>query len=189
MKHDRIALQLLMTGGLTSIRREFEQLHSTADLDSWLRTVIGSDHRTKAASEDLECAIELREAIFLVIRASTRGQPPLRAHLELINTVGAQPPLTPLLEPDGKTQGWQRPICLQAVLATIARDAIELLTGPTADRVRECANPLCELVVVDLSPPGARRWCAMNRCGNRSKTKAYRARQRPSHSRDRTPGE
>ena len=170
-----------MTGGLTPTRSEFEQLHSTADLESWLQTVIGSDYRRSATSEDLEWAIELREAIFLVIRANTGGQMPLGEHLELINTVAAQPPLTPLLETDGKTRGWRRPIDPQAVLATIARAAIDLLTGPTADRVRECANPRCELVFVDLSPPGARRWCAMKRCGNRSKTKAYRARQRPRY--------
>ena len=177
MDGDRLSLQFLMTGGLTPTRRDFEQLHVPGDFDAWLRTLIATDNGDGATLEDVERAIELRESIFLTIRANTVGQPAGAAHLEVINTIAAQNPLTPFFEADGRTRVWQPPIEPLAVLATIARDAIDLLTGPTADRVRECANPDCELIFVDVSPPGARRWCAMKRCGNRSKTKAYRARR------------
>ncbi|NUP00309.1 MAG: CGNR zinc finger domain-containing protein, partial [Nonomuraea sp.] len=44
-------------------------------------------------------------------------------------------------------------------------------------RIRECAGDNCPLVFVDTSRPGARRWCAMERCGNRHKLRALRARQ------------
>ncbi|MDI5982688.1 CGNR zinc finger domain-containing protein, partial [Amycolatopsis magusensis] len=30
---------------------------------------------------------------------------------------------------------------------------------------------------LDTSRPGNRRWCSMQRCGNRNKVKAYRERQ------------
>jgi predicted RNA-binding Zn ribbon-like protein len=70
---------------------------------------------------------------------------------------------------------------LEAALATIARDAIDLLTGALAGRIRECAAPDCALLFVDSSRPGRRRWCAGEACGNRTRTKAYRQRrkQRP----------
>ena len=54
---------------------------------------------------------------------------------------------------------------------------IELLSGPLAERFRECASDNCPLVFVDASRPGSRRWCSMERCGNRNKIRAHRARQ------------
>ncbi len=178
MDRDRLALLFLMTGGLTPTRSEFEQIHSPGDFDEWLRTAFDADSQVQATDEDLAQAIELREAIFLTIRANTEGRAPSTDHLSKINAAAAETPLTPVLEAGTMTPRWRAPIPPSAALSTIARDAIDLLTGPTAGRVRECANPKCELVFVDLSPPGARRWCAMRRCGNRSKTKAYRERRR-----------
>lgn len=178
MNDDRLVLQFLMTGGLTATRSEFEQLQSPSDLDKWLSTAFDCGEHTAATQEDFVRAIELREAIFLTIRAITLGQAPAAEQIDTINSVAALPPLSPVLRSDTTRRSWQRLLDHGAALATIARDAIDLLSGPTGGRVRECANPRCELVFVDSSPPGRRRWCAMDRCGNRSKTKAYRARQR-----------
>jgi predicted RNA-binding Zn ribbon-like protein len=46
-----------------------------------------------------------------------------------------------------------------------------------ADRVRRCAGNDCLLTFVDTSRPGRRRWCSMERCGNRAKVRAFRNRQ------------
>jgi predicted RNA-binding Zn ribbon-like protein len=62
-------------------------------------------------------------------------------------------------------------------VSTIARDAVELFTGRFADRIRECGAHDCYLIFVDTSRPGRRRWCAMERCGNRHKVRALRARR------------
>jgi predicted RNA-binding Zn ribbon-like protein len=69
------------------------------------------------------------------------------------------------------------------VLSTIARDAIDLLAGPYAGRIRECAHPDCSRLFLDVSHAGRRRWCGMTACGNRSKSAAYRrrVRGRPDH--------
>ena len=55
---------------------------------------------------------------------------------------------------------------------------IDLLTGPLAGRIRECAAPDCALLFVDGSRPGGRRWCAGEACGNRTRTKVYRQRRK-----------
>ena len=73
--------------------------------------------------------------------------------------------------------GWAPPIRASQALSTLARELIELLSGPLATRFRECASDTCPLVVVDASRPGGRRWCSMERCGNRNKIRAHRARQ------------
>jgi hypothetical protein len=59
-----------------------------------------------------------------------------------------------------------------AALACIARESIKLLTGSDFPRVRACAG--CSLLFVGRSRPGLRRWCSMDRWGNRDKTTRYR---------------
>jgi predicted RNA-binding Zn ribbon-like protein len=61
------------------------------------------------------------------------------------------------------------------VLAAIARDAINLLSGPDARSIRECEDPACTLLFVDTSRSHRRRWCSMNSCGARSKMRTLRA--------------
>ena len=89
-----------------------------------------------------------------------------------INAAAAEPPLIPQLG-----VGWAPPVRASQALSTLARELIDLLSGPLAERFRECASDNCPLVFVDSSRPGSRRWCSMERCGNRNKIRAHRARQ------------
>ncbi|MFC4016244.1 CGNR zinc finger domain-containing protein [Nonomuraea purpurea] len=94
-----------------------------------------------------------------------------------INRAATAAPLTPELAADGTTTEWAPPVRATQALSTLAREMVELLSGPLAERIRECASDNCPLVFVDTFRPGARRWCAMERCGNRHKLRALRARQ------------
>ncbi|MGW2200325.1 CGNR zinc finger domain-containing protein, partial [Streptosporangium sp. NPDC001682] len=85
--------------------------------------------------------------------------------------------VVPELAAGGTTAGWASPVRATQALSTLAREMIELLSGPLSGRIRECASDDCPLVFVDSSRPGARRWCAMERCGNRHKLRALRARR------------
>ncbi len=78
-----------------------------------------------------------------------------------------------------RDSGWAPGATGARLLSTVARDAIDLFTGPYADRVRECGADDCRLLFVDTSRPGRRRWCAMEHCGNREKARAHRARRAP----------
>jgi len=60
-------------------------------------------------------------------------------------------------------------------------DALDLAREALA-RVRECAAPDCFVIYLDESRNGSRRWCAMERCGTRSKVQAYLTRQRAAQS-------
>jgi predicted RNA-binding Zn ribbon-like protein len=93
-----------------------------------------------------------------------------------INRWATAPAPVPQLDADRRVS-WvcERPA--HAALASIARDAIDLLGGPLATRVRECAAEDCALLFVDASRPGRRRWCSMEGCGNRAKTTSYRRRR------------
>lgn len=51
-------------------------------------------------------------------------------------------------------------------------DVIELLAD-RPDRVRTCDHDGCSLWFVDTSKAGRRRWCSMQACGNRTKSKRH----------------
>ena len=44
-----------------------------------------------------------------------------------------------------------------------------VVTGERASRIRRCQGVNCAIPFVDTSRPGTRRWCSMDRCGNREK--------------------
>lgn len=67
---------------------------------------------------------------------------------------------------------------IDEVLGATARDVVELLGSPGFSRTRECGNPDCTRLFVDLSRSGARRWCGMASCGNRQKAERHRRRKK-----------
>jgi predicted RNA-binding Zn ribbon-like protein len=61
---------------------------------------------------------------------------------------------------------------LGEVLAAVVRAGYE----GTWHRMKICSSSTCRYVYYDRSKNGSRRWCSMEICGNRSKTRAYRER-------------
>lgn len=64
-----------------------------------------------------------------------------------------------------------------AALMPIALSGAEVAATADPDRLRACDASGCERWFVDTSRGGRRRWCSMERCGNRMKAARYRARQ------------
>jgi predicted RNA-binding Zn ribbon-like protein len=50
--------------------------------------------------------------------------------------------------------------------------------GERTGRIKICANGPCDWVFLDTSRNGLRRWCRMDVCGNVSKVRRFRSRQR-----------
>jgi predicted RNA-binding Zn ribbon-like protein len=170
-----LCLELLPTGGPGAFAR-YEVLHEPADLVTWAGRSRLRDGLDLTVSEaELERARDFRDALFLLTADRAHGRPLQPAHLDVVNEAAARPPLVTRIEPDG-TPGWAPGATATQLLSTVARDAIDLFTGPYADRVRECGAHDCRLLFVDTSRPGRRRWCAMEHCGNREKVRAHRAR-------------
>lgn len=181
-----LCLELLVTGGPGALAR-YEVLHTPEDLAAW----VGRSRLTPTPSAleltdgDVEHARRLRDALLrtVVSRVRAGGLPELDvpaagpADLDVINDAAARPPLAPVIGEDGTRQWSPRPASGTQVISTVARDAVDLLTGPYAERVRMCSGERCYLIYVDTSRPGRRRWCSMEHCGNRSKVRAHRARR------------
>jgi predicted RNA-binding Zn ribbon-like protein len=169
-----LCLDLLYTGGPGDLAH-WERLHTPADLRSWVRD--GPLRLPLTAVDDLGLAetLRLREDLRALLWAASSGAPLPSGPIAAVNATAAAPLPVPRLRRDGRL-GWATPIDVPQVLSLLARDAVDVVGGPRAGRLKECAAHDCPLLFVDDSGAGSRRWCSMQRCGNRSKVRAQRAR-------------
>jgi predicted RNA-binding Zn ribbon-like protein len=176
----RPCLDLVHTGGEDALAR-WEIVHGPDDLGRLLGVILGLP--TLPADEtDLAAMRPLRTAITRIAYGLAQGtRPPVPidpagpADIAAVNAAAAAPPLVPALRPEGGTTIVEPTAA--AALATLARDAVDLFGGPLGTRIRVCAADNCGLLFVDASRPGRRRWCSMERCGNRAKIRTHRARR------------
>ncbi len=152
-----------------------ERLSCDRDFANWLQAAgltIALDHG------DLDQAKLLRTAIYEVCRAVVSGAEINAFDLETLNRFAVVPPLRPQVTNNGRTE-YTAEDPFSAALSTIAEDAINLLSGEFRARIRICSG--CQMVFVDKSRPGKRRWCSSAfGCGNKAKMAARRQRAKIS---------
>jgi len=156
-------------------RAGLERLRQPADLNRWLASA-GISPATPASAKDLDDARQLREVIYRLTRAALRYEPVHIADLDALNAWARTARLAPQLDAR-LCREWTSSRPLRGALALIACEAVELLSGPERELIRECAAaPACSLLYLDRSRGGRRRWCQMQRCGTRAKMAEYRKR-------------
>ncbi|MFI6319635.1 CGNR zinc finger domain-containing protein [Nonomuraea sp. NPDC050556] len=166
------SLEFLLSGAVDP----WEQLHQPADLAAWIgRSSLGVTEPVAVEEGDLEAAKRLRSAVQTLAEAAVAGEALPGAAVEVLNAFAAAPTVVPVLGAELR-RGWASPVTATQYLSAVARDGIDLFGGSRLDRVRMCAGDRCALIFYDTSRPGARRWCSMDRCGNRSKLKTRRGR-------------
>ena len=173
----RICLDLVATVAKRRLG-DRELLPGPAELSTWCRVAgLAVPPGGEITAERLERTWALREAVYGLARARVDGTRHLSADIDLVNSAAclAAPP-TPLLGPDGYTSRPREHAPLDSILALLARDAIDLFSGPYALRIRECTAHDCSLFFVDRSRPGSRRWCTMASCGEKASSATYRQR-------------
>ncbi|ADB53255.1 CGNR zinc finger domain-containing protein [Conexibacter woesei] len=179
----RACVDLVMTGGEGWLDA-WEVLHEPADFDRWLAAgplaVPAADAgtgRPPADADDLAAARALREAVRAAVEALLVGRLPATADVEAIDAAATVAPLVPRVDPRTGARSWWRPTA-RAALSDVARDALDLIADRAQwRRLRICASDDCGLLFYDASRPGRRRWCSTERCGDRNRAKAYRARK------------
>ena len=172
----RLCLDFAQTGDM-GFGERFERLTTPSELARWLSLSSLDLARVTIRRGDLERARALRSAIWRVADAVVHDRAPASSDIRRINSAARQPSLVRQLAPDATTLRWHQPTST-AAMATIAQDAV-LLFGDERQRarLRRCENPGCRAVFYDDSRPGARRWCASNRCGDRIRARSYRHRR------------
>ena len=92
--------------------------------------------------------------------------------------MAAPAPLVPEIDDACRESAWAPGGTVAQALSSVARDAIDLLSGPLIAQVRSCAGPDCTILFIDTSRPGTRRWCSMEACGNQAKSAGLRQQRR-----------
>jgi predicted RNA-binding Zn ribbon-like protein len=169
----RLCLDFVATLGSRD-RWSIERLQTAVDLKRWLMIVGLASDGCVVRKGDLIAGRTLREAIHRVVtkpRAAISG-----SDVALLNQWAKTKPLSPQLEDHGRRLCWIAEPTPKPALCTLARDAIDLVSGPNFPLVRQCEGKDCSILFVDTSRAGQRRWCSMEECGNRNKARIFRER-------------
>ncbi|WP_219466976.1 CGNR zinc finger domain-containing protein [Nonomuraea rhizosphaerae] len=173
-----------------------DELASPAELALWLRERGLIGRRDRASDDDLITALTLREALRAALRHddgatqhnnttqhnSAGTQHNNAAHHDSAGTQYETPnmsqlPSLPLhirITPHPELVPMEDGV--QGALARIAAATI----SPSWHRLKVCAEATCQWAFIDSSKNRSRSWCSMRVCGNRTKTRAYRARKQGS---------
>lgn len=162
-----------------------DDLRSPQDVDEWLDAVKIDRGSTLCRPDELDTARGLRDALRrLAAHVTTDTRPAaasamsdLQDAVEQVNRVAARAP-APVLTLHGQQLGQDVQVGVSPVaagLARVAEDAIQLLAGETATRLRACYAPGCVLYFVKTHP--RRQWCSVA-CGNRARAARHYQRNR-----------
>ncbi|WP_372571662.1 CGNR zinc finger domain-containing protein [Ruegeria jejuensis] len=176
----RLCLDLVSTLRARSEER-IELLDQPDALAHWVSLTQFADLEgdLSVCDRSLAQAIILREAVHGLVVAFREGAAYRQRDIDIVNAAANPPALIPQLIYDQRlTHAFAasgQSDLLTSVMSEIARDAIDLITTAPETRVKNCENHKCERLFYDDSQAQRRRWCSMDRCGNRSKVKRYRS--------------
>jgi predicted RNA-binding Zn ribbon-like protein len=180
-----LAIQLVNTL-FTDGGRPLDALTTPAALSHWLHANadrIDTAPPRKLGPGDLERVRELRVVIRALLAAVVDDDPAPAATVGRLNQLAALTPFTKRLHwPAGATPKAQLLLSgadrLDALVALLAQDAIDVLGGSGAGRLRRCEAPGC--ICYYLKDHPRREWCSPT-CGNR--VRVARHYQRTHHTR------
>ncbi|MEV6733785.1 MULTISPECIES: CGNR zinc finger domain-containing protein [unclassified Streptomyces] len=160
-----------------------EEIQDGDELRLWLAGAGLVPDRTPIARvgpDWVEAFRALRCDVGSLVRAELAADGPDEGALARVNALAAGPPpgLCAVQDQEGHLV---RELCggveCGALLAAVARDAVELLTDPGERALlRSCEGDGCTRVYLDTSRGHRRRWCSSELCGNRERVARHRRR-------------
>jgi predicted RNA-binding Zn ribbon-like protein len=175
--HDTEASLVETAALVNTVGLDGDTLVTLADLDDYLARTLysGVIRRTPGELESVR-ALRPRLRKFWMVKDRDEAA-------ALVNEILPEADARPYL---ARHDGWDwhlhvtRPDAPLAdrIAAEAAMAFLDLIRADALDRLRICAAPDCEDVVVDLSKNSSKRYCDTGNCGNRTNVAAYRARKR-----------
>lgn len=162
-------VQFALRAGEVS-RREAEAVRQSVELQS------------RRGGECLVRAKALRQSVYTTFSALAAGKDPSPEALAALNAWYARAAAHSLILPSdsGFEWGWNSADDPDRLLWPLVRSAALLLTSPELKRLRQCGGHNCTWLFLDRSKNRSRRWCTMEICGNRAKSRRHYARLRTS---------
>jgi predicted RNA-binding Zn ribbon-like protein len=157
-----------------------DELDAPAKLASWLAERDLLDARAEVGEAELRRAIELREALRMLLLANNGAA--LDGHaIETLNRIASGAKLSVRFDPQGSPALAVKSSGPGAAVAPIVAVVYEAMANGTWSRLKACRADDCQWAFYDRSRNRSGTWCDMAVCGNRAKARAYRDR----HARDR----
>ena len=153
--------------------RGLERLASTDDLSHWFVAAGLADQPPPISRRDLEAVRSLRENLRHALLGAD-GPRIARIAEDWLDHAPGRLCIEPETLQPRFTPGARTCSCL---MVSAVLDALDLVRD-SPGRVRECADPGCQVMFVDTSRNGSRRWCSMEGCGARAKASTYYRRHR-----------
>jgi len=132
------------------------------------------------ADTTFHTALDLRDTLYRMFTSVIAHEAPASADLARLNRAltTAQPQRRIEANEGGFGWAWVQSDDLAHILAPIALAAADLLTSDELQRVRQCPN--CGWLFVDTSRNHSRRWCSMDFCGSKIKSRRQYERRKTS---------
>jgi len=143
-----------------------EMLHSPARLRALLVELGLLDPGARVTARDLEHALDLRQAVRELALANNGVATDAALESELVVRVDSD---GGILEPPRRD--------VDGALADLVGIVYTAMADGTWSRLKACRREVCNWLFYDRSRNRSAVWCQMAVCGNRTKTKAYRARR------------
>lgn len=162
-----------------------DQVETPGRLAAWLDgygLLLAAAPSASASEGDLELARDLREGLRTAMLAHHGpSEPAMPPALEAAFT--ALPLRVTLRDGHPRLVPVEEPATVTGALARIAAAVMEAVADGTWGRLKVCQESTCLWAFLDTSKNRSRAWCSMRVCGNRTKTRAYRARMRTTEGR------
>jgi predicted RNA-binding Zn ribbon-like protein len=157
------------------VENGIEELTGPAELREVLTRIGALDDGSPALTDaDLQRALAVREALRALLHANV-GVSPDPSALELLDRTGSAGTLAVRFGRDGSATLASDGSSLDGALGRLLAIVYSSMVAGTWTRLKACPRDVCGWIFYDRSRNSSSRWCAMSVCGNRTKTKRYRA--------------
>jgi predicted RNA-binding Zn ribbon-like protein len=155
---------------------EREWLAAPADLEAWFHEH-GVVLEGRVTESELRHAIDVREALRTLARVNN-GEPLSDASVATLNHALRAARIELELDGAGRVAPVVGARGVDGALGVVLGIVVEAMYDGSWARLKACRH--CRWVFYDYSTNRSARWCSMELCGNRAKTRAYRTRRRSS---------
>ena len=156
-----------------------EQLADPQSLQAWLADHELAPNGLRVTDDDLHRAREIREALRIVLLAhhdaGTDG-----SHVAAATAALASVPLHLHFTSDSTVTLEAAAEGIDGALGRLLAPIPAAAADGTWQRAKICPDDTCQWAFYDQSRNRSRRWCSMEVCGNREKSRAFRARHSPA---------
>ncbi|MFK4911922.1 CGNR zinc finger domain-containing protein [Lactococcus garvieae] len=187
---DNLALNLVNTQ-IMRYKKKIELINDETDLLSWIliQKKLTSSVPQKYQLDILESAVrtqditekvlKLREVIGSELQHFMNHEISLENWISDINKKLHNLPFTSYIVDNDHVLVPYNSTGYRAFLSVIYLSLSELIENEDIKKLKHCANPECILIFLDKT--GRRKWCSMDICGNRNKSKKFTKKQKEKY--------